>query len=109
MSTLNYQDYVAIIDFDDDTEMFHARVINTRDVISFYGTSVSELKKEFKQSIDDYIVYCEEKGIEAGKPYSGKFVVRTSPEVHSHAIAAAAKEGISLNKWVEHAIESAAS
>lgn len=108
MSTIKYKDYTAVIDFDEDIEKFHARVINTRDVISFYGSSVNELKSEFKRSIDDYLVFCEEKGVDAGKPYSGKFVVRTSPEVHGHAIASAAKDGVSLNKWVTDVIEAAA-
>jgi len=39
------------------------------------------------------------------KPFSGKFVVRTSPELHSRAVVAAKRMGLSLNKYIEKAIE----
>ena len=39
------------------------------------------------------------------KNFSGKFLVRTDPEVHSKAVVAATRMGLSLNKYVEKAIE----
>jgi predicted HicB family RNase H-like nuclease len=33
-------------------------VINTRDVITFQGTSVEELKQAFEDSVDDYLEFC---------------------------------------------------
>ena len=50
----NYKNYIGHVNFDDDAEVFHGEIINTRDVITFQGTSVRELKKAFKEerSID---------------------------------------------------------
>jgi len=40
---MKYKNYEAAADFDDEIEMFHESVINTRDVITFYGKSAAEL------------------------------------------------------------------
>jgi predicted HicB family RNase H-like nuclease len=34
------------------------------------------------------------------KRYSGRFVVRTSPELHSRLMVDAAEQGVSFNQWV---------
>jgi predicted HicB family RNase H-like nuclease len=60
------------VEFDDDMGVFNGRVMNTRDVIFFEGTSVDELNRGFKFSIDDYLAMCAEKGEEPGRPFSGR-------------------------------------
>lgn len=42
--------YTAYIEFDEDAGIFHGEVIDTKDVITFQGTSVTELKKAFPKS-----------------------------------------------------------
>ncbi len=61
---MKYKNYEAAVEFDDEIEMFHGTVVNTRDVITFYGKSVAELKREFKKSVDDYLDFCRERGEE---------------------------------------------
>jgi predicted HicB family RNase H-like nuclease len=102
---MRYRGYTGIIDFDEDSRIFHGEVIGLKDVITFQGKSVDELEKAMSDSIDFYLEWCEERGKEPEKPFSGKFMVRTSPDVHSRAAVAAAKMGMSLNKFVEKAIE----
>jgi len=41
----------------------------------------------------------------AGKTYSGKFVLRTSPELHQQLSIAALQAGESLNKFCVHGLE----
>ncbi len=102
---LKYKGYFGHVVFDEEAEIFHGEVINTRDVITFQGTSVSSLKKAFKDSIEDYLEFCEERGEEPERPFSGKFNVRLDPELHREAYAAAKSAGKSLNTWVAEAIE----
>ena len=63
-----------------------------------------EIERAFKDSIDDYIAWCEEEGVEPEKPYSGKFNVRLSPELHRQISILAKKKHISLNNFVKKAI-----
>ena len=69
---MKYKNFRAVIDFDAELEVFHGTVINTRDVITFYGWSVSELKRELKNSVDDYLEFCMKRGEEPERPFSRK-------------------------------------
>jgi predicted HicB family RNase H-like nuclease len=68
---MEYQGYIGRVGFDDEAEVFHGEVINTRDVITFQGQSVAELTKAFKDSIDDYLAFCKARGETPDKPFSG--------------------------------------
>lgn len=102
---MRYKDYEAVISFDDDDQVFHGRVINVRDMISFHGESVDELKAAFIEAVDDYLADCTEQGLDPDKPFSGKFVVRVKPDVHRKAAILAAREDVSLNAWLANALE----
>src|SRR5436189_1105042 len=80
--------------------------MNTRDVITFQGKSVAELKTAFQDSVDDYLAFCAERGEEPDKPFSGQFITRVSPELHRSASLAAARAGKSLNAWVAEQLQS---
>ena len=79
---LEYKGYVGQVEFDDSVGIFHGRVINTRDIITFEGTSVKEIQQALQGSVDDYLEWCAERGEEPDKPFSGKFTVRIDPELH---------------------------
>lgn len=78
-----------------------------KDVIHFEGTTAKELARAFRASIDSYLKYCEEKGQEPDRPYNGRILLRTEPELHRKAALRAAVEGVSLNRWISRQIESA--
>jgi predicted HicB family RNase H-like nuclease len=102
---MEYKGYIGDVEYDADAKIFHGDVINTQDVITFQGTTVEELEKAFRESIDDYVSWCEEEGKSPERPYSGKFNLRLSPELHREVIITAKKLNLSLNKFVEKAIE----
>ena len=101
---MEYKGYLATVEYDAEAKIFHGDVINTKDVITFQGTTVKEIEQSFKDSIDDYIAWCKEEGMIPEKPYSGKFNVRLSPELHRKTAILAKKMRISLNSFVEKAI-----
>ncbi len=59
---MEYKKYIGIVNYDSDAKIFHGDVVNTKDVITFQGTSVKEIEKAFKDSIDDYLKWCKEEG-----------------------------------------------
>lgn len=109
MNVMTYKGYEAIVQYDEGAEIFHGEVMNLRDVITFQGSSVAELKQAFADSVEDYLAFCKERGEEPEKPYSGQFVVRVDPPLHKAAAVAAKRAGMSLNRWVAAALERAAS
>ena len=104
---MEYKGYFAKIEFDDEVNIFHGEVINLRDVITFQGETVRELRKAFQDSVDDYLEFCEERGENPEKPYSGKFMIRVEPELHKTIAILAKKNGVSLNSWVHNALDNA--
>ncbi|AFY49546.1 protein encoded in hypervariable junctions of pilus gene clusters [Nostoc sp. PCC 7524] len=106
---MKYKGYEAVVEFDDEAEIFHGEVINIRDVITFQGDSVKELKQAFYDSVDDYLEFCKERGEEPEKPFSGKFMLRINPELHKTIAIKAKKEGQSLNSWIEKCLSRYAS
>ena len=101
---MEYKGYVARVEYD-DAGFFHGEVINTRDVITFQGATVTELNNAFRDSIDDYVAFCKERGEEPEKPFSGQFVTRVSPDLHRQVNIAATLSGKSLNAWVTEQLE----
>jgi predicted HicB family RNase H-like nuclease len=104
---MEYKGYIGRVEFDDEAGIFHGDVINTRDVITFQGESVSELKQAFQDSVDDYLSFCAERGEQPDKPFSGQFVTRIPPELHRKVNVAASLAGKSLNAWVADTLQSA--
>jgi predicted HicB family RNase H-like nuclease len=104
---MEYKGYIGKVEFDDDAGIFHGEVLGTRDVITFQGRSVDELKTAFQESIDDYLAFCKQRREEPDKPFSGQFVTRISPEIHRQISLAASLSGKSLNAWVAEQLQAA--
>ena len=97
---MEYKGYSAKVEFDEGANSFHGEVINLRDVVTFEGETVDQLRQAFQESIDDYLEFCSERGEDPEKPYSGKFVVRVEPELHKRLAIEARKRGVSINALV---------
>ena len=102
---MTYKGFIGSVEYDDEAHVFSGEVINTRTVITFQGTTVDEIENAFHDSIDDYLEWCKEDGIEPEKPYSGKFNVRLTPLFHSQVAIAARKMNMSLNSFVEKSLQ----
>ncbi len=105
---MEYKGYAAgPIDFDAEDGTFSGTVAGLKDVIHFEGTTARELKRAFRESIDAYLKFCAEKGQQPDRPFNGKILLRTEPELHRKAALRAAVEGVSLSRWISQRIESA--
>ena len=104
---LKYKGYTGYVEFDDEAELLHGEVLDTRDVITFQGKTVEEVTKAFRESIDDYLEFCTKRNEKPEKPFSGKFVVRLPSELHHRAYIKAMEQGKSLNQFVVDSLEKA--
>ncbi len=66
---MQYKGYLGQVEFDDEAGIFHGEVVNIRDVITFQGKSVAELRQAFEESIEDYLAFCAERGEEPNQPF----------------------------------------
>ena len=100
---LEYQGYFGMVEADDG--VFAGRVVGLRDIVTFEGSTFAEVEQAFRNSIDDDLAFCAERGEPPDRPYSGKIPLRVSPEMHRRAAMRAQAAGLSLNQWIARRIE----
>ncbi len=64
MTTMQLDGYVAAIERDDAAGLFHGEVIGTRDVLTFQGRTLDELRTAFADTLTDYRDWCVARGKE---------------------------------------------
>ena len=103
---MKYKGYIGHVEYDDEAKIFHGEVVGLRDVITFQGRSVEDLERSFKDSIEDYLNWCKERGEKPEKTFSGTFNLRIPPELHAKLALHAKTIGISLNSYVTEKLRS---
>lgn len=97
---MKYKGHVGHVEYDDEAKIFHGDVLGIKDVVTFQGTTVDEIEQAFKDSVDDYLAFCKERGEEPERPFSGKFNLRIPPDLHAKLSLAAQLQGESLNNYI---------
>jgi len=90
---LSYKDYIGSVHYCAEDEVFYGKLEGIEDVISF------------EEAVEDYIDSCKRHGKDAEKSYKGSFNVRMPPDLHKRATRTAVRLEISLNQFVQKAIE----
>ena len=101
---IQYKNYYGSVQFSAADEVFYGKIIGIKDLISFEGASVAELKSAFEEAVEDYLDICLEIGKEPEKTYKGTFNVRVPSSLHKEAALFAAAHNITLNEFVKKAL-----
>ncbi len=102
---LKYKDYHARIAFDPSADAFHGRVIGMQDVLDFYGRTPEELRSEFESSVEEYLAWCQEEGVQPEKTWQGKLTIRMEEGLRRRLAAVAAAHGESINSWITSVLD----
>ncbi len=102
---LEYKNYYAEVHFSAEDEVFFGKVLGINDLVSFEGSTVTELKKEFQEAVEDYLTTCKELAKEPEKAYKGSFNIRIPSELHRQAARQASLNKLTLNDFVRKAID----
>lgn len=108
MKTMKHKGYSACIEYSDEDGCFVGHIAGIRDVVSFHGESVNELRAAFEEAVNDYLETCEKVGKQPQKTYSGKLMLRIPPKVHAAVAQAAEVSGKSINQWAADTLDQAA-
>ena len=104
---LAYKGFIGSVHFSAEDAVFHGKIEGITDLVTFEGQSVKKLVKAFHEAVDDYLALCKETGKEPLKSCKGSFNVRVPSELHIIAMQQATRIGISLNQFVQKALEKA--
>lgn len=102
---IEYRGYHGKIEFSAEDNLLVGHVVGIQDSLNFHGSSIQEATASFRDSIDGYLQMCEALGRKPDKEYRGCFNVRISPQLHRQAAIQAEAAGISMNQFVQEAIE----
>lgn len=102
---MKYKGYWAEIRYNDEDECFCGIIEGLKkDIISFEGSSVKELKKDFKEAIDHYLEVCKETKSVPEKQCKGSLNVRLGIELHTKAKIKSIEKKISINELIKEAV-----
>jgi len=102
---LRYKDFIGSVHFSAEDECFFGKIEGIDDLVTFEGRDVGDLKRSFREAVDDYIDLCRKAGKPLFKSYVGSFNIRMPAELHQKAARKSALLGISLNQFVQRAVE----
>ena len=107
-TTAPHKGYHGRAEYDAGDDLFHGELLGIRSVITFVGKTPRELQKAFQESVNDYLDWCRRRGKEPNKPFSGTFLVRTTPELHRRLSSLAEAHGKSLNALAVECLQAVA-
>jgi predicted HicB family RNase H-like nuclease len=104
---MTYKGYAARIEYSDEDGCLVGHIAGISDIVGFHGDSVEEMRTAFQEAVDHYLEACAARKAPPNKPYSGKIMIRVSPELHARAAMVAAAQGKSLNTLAAEALKQA--
>ena len=102
---LNHKGYTGTIDFSLKDNILFGKIIGIDDLVSYEAENLSQLKKSFKEAVEDYLDNCKEIGKNPDKTFSGTFNVRTSNQLHKKLSFLASSRNMKLNEVVNVACD----
>lgn len=103
---MEYKGYWARIRYSDEDECFYGKVEGLKNsLILFEGNTVKELKKDFKDAIDEHLQMCKETNTDPERQCKGSLNVRLGTELHTKAKIKAIEENISINELIKNAVK----
>ena len=62
MGLLKYKGYTGSIDYSEEDNCLYGKVLGmSKNMITYEGQDVNELRKDFEGAIDDYLIVCKAK------------------------------------------------
>jgi predicted HicB family RNase H-like nuclease len=102
---LEYKGYNGSVLYSAADRILYGRVVGTRDAITYEGSDVTGLERNFKKAVDEYLRFCKAEGKAPDTPFKGSFNVRLGHELHKRAALYAETHQQKLNAVVHDALE----
>lgn len=107
MNTLKHKGFIGVFNYIEDEDILFGKIEGITDLVTFEGQSIPEIKKAFKDMVEDYIELCKEVGKEPLKSFKGSFNVRLPLDLHRTVAMKAISNNMNLNQFVQTALEKA--
>jgi predicted HicB family RNase H-like nuclease len=102
---MEHKGYNGSVLYSAEDKILHGHIIGIRDMVSYEGTDVRGLEKNFKSAVDEYLRFCKAEGKTPDTPFKGSFNVRLTPDLHKRAALYAEEHSRKLNTVVQDALQ----
>lgn len=102
---LEYKGYLGSVEYCKEDDCLFGKVIGIRGLISYEGNSLSELKNDFQNAVDDYLNMCRLKKIEPEKAFKGSFNIRIGADLHRDVALKAQEKDMTINAFVKAVLQ----
>jgi predicted HicB family RNase H-like nuclease len=102
---IKYKDFLGSVHYAAEDEVFYGKIEGIDDLITFEADNVQDLKKAFEFMVDEHIKDSEKEGVPLKKSYKGSLNIRIPGNLHEKASELAMINGISLNQFIQQAIQ----
>ncbi len=109
MNTLIYKNYQGNFDYDNQADIFYGEVVNiNKDIITFQGRSIDELKLDLQEAIEDYFDFCKAQNKAPEPPILDDILsIKISKQLKNIIENLALKQGQNLNTWIVNTLNKA--
>jgi predicted HicB family RNase H-like nuclease len=101
---LEYKGYIGMVNYSAEDDLLCGKVYGINDLILYHGESLEALKKDFQESIDDYLETCKAEGIEPNKPYSPLTNIQIPSPLHKMLYSFSESRNQTPGKIIEEAL-----
>jgi predicted HicB family RNase H-like nuclease len=103
---LIYRGFIGQIDYDDETKKLVGEVVNSIDLLEFCGETAAEIKANFQDCIDEYMIFQNEYVGDNPIPFIGNFTISLTTDKQNKVIQAAQRNGQSVSHWLNRQVDS---
>ena len=101
---LKYKKYIGSIEYSEEDNLLYGSVLGIHSLISYEGTTIKELIKDFQGAVDDYLLMCEEDGTAPEIAYKGSLSVRLGEKLHEETAVYSYANHQSINAYIVDAV-----
>ena len=102
MKHITHKGYRGTVEYNSEDDLLIGKVVGIKDVVVYHGSTTDEIKANFAEAVESYLITCKELGKRPDREYKGQFVVRIDTSLHRKVANLAEEEGTSLNKYIEN-------
>ena len=98
---MHYRGYTGSVEYSEPDNILHGKLLGISDLIMYEGDSLKALKKDFEESVDEYLDDCEKLGKKPQVPFSGQLNTRVGHELHMALAMEAERNKISQSAMLK--------
>ena len=100
-----YRGYAATIEYDEEDCVYHGRLADIADVITFEGDTPEEAERAFHDSVDDYLEWADSAGFAPDSPAFDRILLRLPAKLGLQISSAARESGEPVDTYLVKLLE----